>query len=314
MGARARFWEGLATMLQAGIPLRQTLAHIDASPPRGFSGPVAAMKAAVDAGRPLADGMEAVSAEFARFEIEVVRAAEASGTLDRAARLLADAAESAERSRRRVIGALLYPSAVLLFVPVPLNVHHLVQGRPLAFLGGCLLYASPLLALAAGGLLLLRAARHGKGAARLLLALPLAGGILRDAALVRWAQAYAALDDAGVAADVAASRAAAACGIAALEEPLAAPAAALRVGRSRREAFAAAPLPPDLLAALVQGETSGTLAESLRRAAGGLEARLRTRVDAAIALLPVAATILAGAAVLWVALKIVGGYYSQIPK
>jgi type II secretory pathway component PulF len=197
---------------------------------------------------------------------------------------------------------------------VPLNVGFLVQGRPVAFLAGWAILALPLLALVGGVALFVRAARRGAGPARVLLALPVAGPLARDAALVRWARAYAALDDAGVPADLAASRAAAACGLAALEAPLAVPATALRTGRSRAEAFAGAPLPSDLLAALVQGEASGSLAESLRRAADGLEARLRAREEATLALLPVAATILAGIAVFWVFVSVIGGYYGQIPK
>ena len=314
MGSKVRFWEGLATMLEAGFPIREALDHAADSPPLGMGATIDVLLQTVRAGRTLAEGMESVPGAFARFEIEVIRASEESGTLDRAARSLAATAEAAERDRRRLLSMLAYPTIVLLLVPVPLNISKLVTGKPGAFLLGWLSFTLPIAALVFAGFLVLRSARSGGAATRVLLRVPVLGPILRDAALVRWARAYAALDDAGVPADRTAERAAAATGIAALEGPLAAPAAAIRSGITREQAFAPAPLPIELRAAMVSGEKAGSIAPSLRRAADLLEAKNRARQDAAMALLPVAALIVAGAAVAYAAFSIIGGYYGAVGR
>ena len=195
------------------------------------------------------------------------------------------------------------------FAAVPLNIGLLVGGRPLSFLIGLLAWWIPLWILCGAGWLLLRKARSGGPAARVVLGIPLLGGMLRDAALVRWARVFAALEDAGVGPEPCALRAAGATGFASLEEPLAAPAARLRAGASRADAFAGAPLPGEFYRALAQGEVAGSIAPSLARAADAHELRLTTRIDASLALAPVVATILAGAVVLYVAMSVVGGYY-----
>lgn len=310
MRARRVFYEGLAAMLDAGIPVRTALSQAAAGASGSFGEALRHLSAEVGRGRPLGEAMGERPGAFPRFHVEIVGAAEASGNLDRSLRNLAAAEASAERTLGRVLSRVVYPLAVLHFVPVPLNIAALVDGRPGAFLGGLLLFWLPLWGLGAAGVLLHRRARHGGPAARLLLATPLLGGFLRDAALLRWARVFAALEDAGIAPDACALRAAAATGFASLEGPLAAPAEAFRRGVSRAEGFAGTPLPADLHRALATGEQSGSIAESLGKAADAREHALDARTDAFVALLPVAATILAGAAVLWVALRVLGSAYS----
>jgi type II secretory pathway component PulF len=310
MRARAAFWEGLASLLAAGIPVRGALASLAPAGGGALGEGIRHLRDAADAGRPLAEAMAERPGAFARFEVALVRAGETAGTLDREARSLAAAAESAERIRRRLASGLAYPLFVLHGVPVPLNVSVLVQHGFAAFAARWLLAVLPIWLLGAAGWWLLREARRGGGAGRILLALPLAGGFLRDAALLRWARAFAALEEAGVLPEPCALQAAAATGFAALEEPLAAPVARLRAGETRAAAFAAAPLPPDLREALSVGEATGTLGAALRNAADLREERLRSRIDGAIALAPAVATVIAGIAVLYAALTILGGAYS----
>jgi type IV pilus assembly protein PilC len=193
---------------------------------------------------------------------------------------------------------------------VPLNISVLVEHGPAAFAARWFLAVLPIWIFGAAGWWLLREARRGGGAGRLLLALPLVGGCLRDAALLRWARAFAALEEAGVLPEPCALQAAEASGFSALEEPLAAPVARLRAGETRAAAFAAAPLPPDLREALAVGEATGTLGASLRKAADLREERLRARIDGALSLAPAVATVIAGIAVLYAATTILGGAYA----
>jgi type IV pilus assembly protein PilC len=311
MDAPAGFYEGLASMLEAGIPIRTALDHL-ASRASGAEGEsLRHLRDQVVAGRPLADAMAERPAVFRPYEVELIRASETSGTLDGAVRSLAANAEAARRVKRKMLSSLAYPLAVLHFAPVPVNIQSLVNGRVFAFIGGCLLMLIPLWCVLGGIWLLLRRAREGGTAARVLLAVPLVGGILRDAALARWARAFAALEDAGVPADLCATRSAAATGLAALAGPLADPAALIRQGMTRAVAYAAAPLPRELYESLAQGEMTGNIAPNLRRSADALEHRLSTRMDTLTALMPVIATIVVGAVVMWIALSFYGSYYGQ---
>jgi type IV pilus assembly protein PilC len=312
MRARRLFWEGLAALLQAGIPIRSALEDLAAKAGGSFGEAVGHLRDEARRGRPLADAMEERPGAFRRMEVEILRAAEIAGTVDRAAVALAAEEESAERLRRDVMGAVLYPLAVLHFAPVPVNIGTLMAGKPVKFLLlwiACLLPLWALMGLAAW---LLREARRGGGAARAVEAVPFFGGILRDAALVRWARTLAAMDDAGLGADRSAEGAARATGLASLERGLSAPADALRHGTSRAQAYAAAPLPQELYIALCTGETAGSLGASLRKSAELLEHGVHTRIRAALALLPVFATIVAGIAVLLAGMKVIGDVYGPL--
>lgn len=313
MRARRVFYEGLAAMLGAGIPVRTALAQA-ASGARGSLGEaVRHLEREAGRGRPLADAMEERPGAFPRVHVELVRAAETSGSVDRTLRALAATEAAEERNIGRVAVRVAYPLFVVHFAAVPLNIAALVQGHFLRFLGGCVAFWIPIWVLAGGALLLFRRARTGGGAARFLLGIPVLGGILRDGAYVRWARVFAALEDAGVDAALCTERAAAAAGYAVLERDLAAPAAAIRRGVSRAEAFARAGLPSDLYQALAQGEVSGTIAEGLGRAAAAREEAASARSDAVMNLLPAAATILAGLVVAWVAISFFAKAYT-VPR
>ena len=304
MRARRLFYGGLASLLGAGIPVRAALAQLAEASSGAYREGLRHLGATVDAGRPLSDGMEERPGLFRRFEVELVRAAEASGTLDRAARALEAEEEAAERVRRKIVGALAYPALVLHGVPIPVG---LVTGR---FWATVIPWYLVLWACIGLGWWLLREARRGGPASGVLLAVPFLGGLLRDGALLRWARTFAAMEEAGIGPEPRTVRAAAATGLHALEAPLAAPANRIRGGASLADSFAGGPLPHDLYAALVTGESSGTIAESLRRAVAVRESSLESRTDGALALLPAIGTILAGAAVLWAALSVFGRAYS----
>ncbi len=306
MRSRRVFYEGLASLLDAGIPVRAAVAQLASQASGSLGEALHHAGTVVDGGRTLADGMEDSPGVFRRFEVEMIRAGELSGTLERAARALAADEESSERVRRKVLSTLLYPAFVYHFAAIPFNI---VGGWTRSFLLGCLLWILPFWVLAGLAWWLLRQARRDGPAARLVLAVPLLGGMLRDAALLRWARTFAALEDAGVLPEPCTLRAAAATGILSLERPLAAPAFLLRQGATRTAAFAAAPLPPEMYAALAQGETAGSIAPLLRKAAEVHESRLSTRTDSALKMLPAVATVLAGAVVLYVAAHVLGGYY-----
>jgi type II secretory pathway component PulF len=309
MRARRQAYEGLASMLDAGIPVRTALDRVAADRKGAFGEVLRHLREEVGRGRPLADAMAERPGAFPRHHVELVRAGETAGTIDRTLRALAGEEAAAERDLGKVAARLAYPLFVVHFAAVPASIAGGHAGSLAGFLLGCLQYWVPLWVLLGAVALLFRRARTGGAAARFLLAVPLLGGVLRDGAHARWARVYAALDDAGLPADACAERAAAATGYATLEAALAAPAEKIRRGSSRADAFAGAGLPFEIFQALAHGEVSGTVASSLTRAAEARERSLETRTATLLNLLPAFATILAGAVVLWVAVGFYAGLF-----
>lgn len=307
------FYEGMASMLGSGMPVRTALGYAAAYGGGSFGEAVRHLEREAGRGRPIADAMAERPGAFPRFHVEMVRAAETSGSIDRTLRGLAASEAAAETRFGKVVARVVYPLFVVHFAAVPLNIVALIQTGFGAFVRGCVLFWVPLWIGIGAVAWLWRSARTGGPASGFLLSLPLIGGILRDGAWVRWARTFAALEDAGVDAALCTEQAAAAAGFAAMERDLAAPAAAIRRGVSRAEAFAPAGLPPDLHQALAQGEISGTIAEGLGKAADAREHAANSRSDALLNLLPAVATILAGAVVAWVAISFFAKAYT-IPR
>ncbi len=311
MRDKRSLYEGLASLVQAGIPLDRALASL-ADGAGGERGAVLRhLAAGAAAGRPLADGMAGIPAAFEPFETELIRAGESVGGLERALRALARREEDRARVRGRILAACAYPAFVLLLVPVPLNIAHLVRGTVGGFVLRYVMTLAPAL-VAVAVLVALDRTPAGRRLLRgALLRLPWFGSMAADRAWIRWARAYAAMEDAGLPPRRAAEQAARTVGLPRLEDPLLAAAARLDGGSTRAEALAAAGLPGGLLSAVAAGEVAGDLTRQLERAADAVEVRADARLSATLAALPVAAIVLAGIAVFAAAWRILGGYYGQ---
>ena len=107
----------LATLLEAGLPLAQSLRTIadQLANPR-MRAVVEDVLTAVEAGRSLEESFARHPAVFDRVFIAMVRAGEASGTLADALARVADQQETATETMRRVRGALDYPAIVLVVI------------------------------------------------------------------------------------------------------------------------------------------------------------------------------------------------------
>ncbi|MHC4820504.1 MAG: type II secretion system F family protein [Planctomycetota bacterium] len=314
MKARAAFWSGLSSLLGAGIPIRPALAQLSEGSRGAFGRAVRTVSDDVEGGRPLAESLAAHPHAFRRHEVEIMRAAEMNGRLDEAAGTLGEAEERADKARGRLLASLAYPAVVIHFVPIPLNISRLVNDGVLSFAMGWLTWIFPLWLAVGVAVYLFRSPATRETAGRFVATLPFLGGILTDLAWVRWARTFAALEEAGVPADACVIRSSAVVGLPHLEVALASPEVAVRHGTTRWEAFEPVPLPGNLRQALKQGEHSGTIGPSLNKQAELMEHAALTRLETVISLAPVAAIVLAGAAVLYAALSIMGGYYSQLDK
>ena len=114
----------LATLLRSGMPLVQSLnAIIEQLEKHPLQRIVYIIREKVDSGSSLTEALESLPKYFTPLYVSMVRAGEASGTLEEILKRLADHMEKTQRQRNRVRSILVYPvfmtfvgGAVLIFL------------------------------------------------------------------------------------------------------------------------------------------------------------------------------------------------------
>lgn len=211
-----------ATMVGAGLPIVQSLeilARQTGSP--ALRRVILAMTAEVEAGSTLAAAMASHPRVFSELSVNMVAAGEAAGALDTVLRRLAEYVEQNAALTRKIRSALVYPAmifvvsvpavAVMLLLVVPTFQEMFASaGVSLPLATRALIGASEALqsswwALLAVLAALVGAARHACGtvrgrlaADRLLLSVPVAGTVLRKAAVSRFTRTLGTLVESGV--------------------------------------------------------------------------------------------------------------------
>jgi type IV pilus assembly protein PilC len=102
----------LAVMLHAGLGLRHALALVDSENPV-LEDILAEVSAGISEGKPLSEMLEGHPKVFSRLYCSMVRAGETAGKLPEILSKLSEHLEHAENLRRKIQGALVYPSAVI---------------------------------------------------------------------------------------------------------------------------------------------------------------------------------------------------------
>ncbi|MES2817375.1 MAG: type II secretion system F family protein [Pseudomonadota bacterium] len=113
------FTRELAVMLSSGLPLERSLTILEEIADEAGRETIQSIRADVRRGRPLADAF-AECKEFSPFYINMVRAGEASGTLEASLTRMAEYLERAKVLRQMIVSALTYPT--ILFVVAVLSV------------------------------------------------------------------------------------------------------------------------------------------------------------------------------------------------
>lgn len=113
----AAFTDQLATLLGAGQPLDRAL-QILLDLPEGDKAKklIGRVRDMVREGASLSDALEAQHGSFTRLYINMVRAGEIGGTLERTLRRLAEYMERTQKLRSSVISALIYPAILVVAV------------------------------------------------------------------------------------------------------------------------------------------------------------------------------------------------------
>lgn len=216
------FTRQFATMINAGLPLVQSLDILASqqAKPR-VAAKIRAVLSEVEGGSTLADSMRKHRDFFSDVYVNMVAAGEAGGILDTILTRLAEYLEAAEKLRRKVRGAMVYPltvmgfavlaiAALLMFVIPTFAEFFVSAGVPMPLPTRIVMGLSDLLigywwafgAAITIAIYLLRAYRKSPNGRRvidrLLLQLPILGDVLRKAAIARFSRTLGTLVQSGV--------------------------------------------------------------------------------------------------------------------
>lgn len=114
---KVTFTRSLATLIEAGLPLSQSLHTIvDQTQNPKMRQVVQDIIVSVEGGHSLGDSFAKHPQVFDRVFLALIRAGEISGTLDQALRRIADQQEKDAETMRKVRGAMYYPGIVLVVI------------------------------------------------------------------------------------------------------------------------------------------------------------------------------------------------------
>lgn len=111
------FTRQLSTMLNAGLPLSQSLSTVqDQTSNKTLKTIIADVVGSINGGAPLSDSLAKYPKVFNNVYIALVRAGETSGTLDQSLARLADQQEHDADQLSKIRGAMIYPAIVLVVI------------------------------------------------------------------------------------------------------------------------------------------------------------------------------------------------------
>jgi type IV pilus assembly protein PilC len=117
-----QFTSQLSTLQDAGLPIVRSLRILESQmKPGRLKQQVGVVADDVEGGSSLSDALAKHPRTFDKLYVQMVRAGEAGGVLDTILRRLAEFMEKSLRLRKRVIGASIYPIAVLVIATLILS-------------------------------------------------------------------------------------------------------------------------------------------------------------------------------------------------
>jgi type IV pilus assembly protein PilC len=112
---KVNFTQNLTAMISAGLPLAQALEILQEQTQSGkMKEVIQSALRDVESGLPLSTALEKFPKTFNKNYISLVRAGEASGTLDKVLKRLADTLEKQRAFKSKVKGAMIYPAIIVL--------------------------------------------------------------------------------------------------------------------------------------------------------------------------------------------------------
>lgn len=113
------FTRQLSTLQDAGLPILRSLAILEQQQKPGLlKDSLAGVHEDVSSGSSLSDAMAKHPKAFNKLYVKMIAAGEVGGVLDLILQRLADFLEKAAKLKRRIIGAMIYPAAVIMVAAV----------------------------------------------------------------------------------------------------------------------------------------------------------------------------------------------------
>lgn len=217
-----QFTVQLATLIDAGLPIVRSLRVLEGQLKAGLlKTTIGAVSEDVEGGSALSDAMGKHPKVFDRLYMNMVKAGEIGGVLDQILNRLADFMDKSFRLRKKIIGAMIYPAAVItfavsvvivllifivprfekLFAEMRLELPQVTKvliGVSRWLLDNSYWLPFVLIAMVVGLLFLKRLPRVAYVIDGLKLRLPLVGKIARKAVIARFARTLGTLTQAGV--------------------------------------------------------------------------------------------------------------------
>ncbi|PWU20789.1 MAG: type II secretion system F family protein [Bdellovibrio sp.] len=108
------FTRQFSTLINAGIPIVDSLQILaEGKGNQALKDTVSSVKTSIEGGKRLGDAMGAHPAVFSRFFVNMVRAGEEAGILDTILMRMSQYMEKAEKLKKQIKGAMVYPGAIV---------------------------------------------------------------------------------------------------------------------------------------------------------------------------------------------------------
>jgi general secretion pathway protein F len=304
----ANFYNQLADLLKAGVPILRSLDVLSRQDPRrALAAVVKELREDVAGGVTLADAMEKHTFVFPELHVGMVRAGEQGGFIEPVLHRLAKFVEQKDQLRNKVIGSLIYPAFLFLVgigVVIVMTTYFLPKLRPLfhgmnlpaltqAVLGfGDFLenyYLPMILGLVLAATLVLPYFRSDQGRRKwqkLQLRLPVLGKIFRMVAICRFCRIFGTLLGNGVPMVNALTISKESAGNLVLADVIGESAESVRSGKGLARTLEDSRLfPLDIVDMIAVAEESNRLATVLVEVADTQEVRLAQKIDVAVRML-----------------------------
>jgi general secretion pathway protein F len=319
----------LATLIGAGIPLFESLnALIEQVENEALKRVLTQVREQVREGTSFAKSLEGHPGVFPPLYVNMVRAGEASGTLEGVLTRLTHFMENQAKLKGKVMGALAYPILMLiigstlisvLMIAVVPNVTAIFESmdQALPWYTALLIATSDfaagywwlvLLMMAGGAYAFRRWVRSPKGRLRwdsLVLRIPLFGKLIQMLSIARFARTLSTLLSSGVALLSAMDIVRSVLGNAALEKVIQDAIESIREGQSIAEPLKrSGQFPPIVTHMIAIGEKSGQLESMLESVSDSYDSAVETRVQVLTSLLEPLMIVVMGGAVAFIAISI----------
>ena len=332
--AVTRFTRELNWLLAAGLPLSRALDFLAEGGESAMRTVLVSLKAGIRAGRSMTDSLSEHRQFFDAAYIDLVRIAEASGTLPSVLAQLAENRTRQTKMRQKVVSSLLYPAilmivafasvGVVMLVVLP-KLHGLFAGQEARMPTNARLLMEtsdwllangwPLvfgfLALAALLIAVFRRPEFRRRSGQVLLRLPLAGNLFRAAIAADFCRTLAMLSRAGIGLLPALELLRGGGRLQPYRETLEAMTVALRKGEDYLAPMAASTLFPPLVPAMLRvGAETGNLVPALEQLTALFEDEFTVKTERLLALLEPAVIVSLSIVVGFIVVTVMNGIVS----